>query len=94
MPAITVGLPASLTAPAPAQDYALEAATVEEALRALVDQAPQYAQRVFYRDRLLVVVTLNGEAAAAGRGQGDGALRRRPAGRPDAGRRRLRPETT
>ena len=61
MPAITVGLPASLTAPGPAQDYALEAATVDEALRALVDRAPQYAQRVFYRDRLLVVVTLNGK---------------------------------
>lgn len=60
MPAITVGLPASLTAPGPAQDYALEATTVDDALRALVDQTPQYAQRVFYRDRLLVVVTLNG----------------------------------
>lgn len=67
MPAITVGLPASLTAPAPAQDYALEAATVEEALRALVDQAPQYAQRVFYRGRLLVVVTLNGKQLPPGR---------------------------
>jgi molybdopterin converting factor small subunit len=66
VPAITVGLPASLTAPAPAQDYALEAATVEEALRALVDQAPQYAQRVFYRDRLLVVVTLNGRQLPPG----------------------------
>ena len=67
MPAITVGLPASLTAPGPAQDYALEAATVDEALRALVDQAPQYAQRVFYRDRLLVVVTLNGKQLQPGR---------------------------
>ena len=67
MPAITLGLPASLTAPSPAQDYALEAATVDEALRALVDQAPQYAQRVFYRDRLLVVVTLNGTQLQAGR---------------------------
>jgi sulfur carrier protein ThiS len=61
VPAITVGLPASLTAPGPARDYALEAGTVHEALRALVEQAPQYAQRVFYRDRLLVVVTLNGK---------------------------------
>lgn len=67
MPAITVGLPASLTAPDPAQDYALEAATVDEALRALVDQAPQYAQRVFYRGRLLVVVTLNGTQLQPGR---------------------------
>jgi molybdopterin converting factor small subunit len=60
VPAITIGLPASLTAPGPAQDYALEAATVGAALRALVERAPQYEQRVFYRDRLLVVVTLNG----------------------------------
>ena len=60
MPTITVGLPASLTAPGPAQDHVVEAATVGEALRALVAHAPQYAQRVFYRDRLLVVVTLNG----------------------------------
>ncbi len=67
MPAITVGLPASLTAPGPAQDYSLEAATVDEALRALVDQAPQYAQRVFYRGRLLVVVTLNGTQLQPGR---------------------------
>jgi molybdopterin converting factor small subunit len=67
MPAITVGLPASLTAPGPAHDYALEAATVDEALRALVEQAPQYAQRVFYRDRLLVVVTLNGRQLHPGR---------------------------
>ena len=67
MPAITVGLPTSLTAPAPAQDYALEAATVDEALRTLVDRAPQYAQRVFYRDRLLVVVMLNGSQLPPGR---------------------------
>jgi molybdopterin converting factor small subunit len=60
VPAITVGLPASLTAPAPAQDVVLDAATVGEALRVLVGRTPQYAERVFYRDRLLVVVTLNG----------------------------------
>jgi hypothetical protein len=64
VPVITVGLPASLTAPGPAQDYPLEAATVDEALRALVEQEPRYAQRVFYRDRLLVVVTLNGKQLA------------------------------
>ena len=40
---------------------------MDEALRALVDQAPQYAQRVFYRDRLLVVVTLNGKHLPPGR---------------------------
>lgn len=67
MPAITVGLPASLTAPAPARDVDLEAGTVGEALRALVDQSPQYAPRIFHRDRLLVVVTLNGRQLPPGR---------------------------
>lgn len=61
MPAITVGLPAALTAPQPARDVACEAATVDEALHAVVEQAPQYEQRIFYGDRLLIVVTLNGK---------------------------------
>jgi len=61
VPAITVSLPAALTAPQPARDVACEASTVAEALRAVVDQAPQYEQRIFYGDRLLVVVTLNGK---------------------------------
>ena len=61
MPAITVGLPAALTAPGPPRDYTFEAATVDEALRAVVEQAPQYGPRIFYRDRLLVVVALNGK---------------------------------
>ena len=61
MPAITVGLPAALTSPAPARDVACEASTVDEALRAVVEQAPHYEQRIFYGDRLLVVVTLNGK---------------------------------
>ena len=60
MPAITVGLPAALTAPSPPREYACEAATVGEALHEVVDQAPQYGSRIFYGDRLLVVVTLNG----------------------------------
>ena len=61
MPAITVGLPAALTSPQPARDVACEASTVGEALHAVVEQAPQYEQRIFYGDRLLVVVTLNGK---------------------------------
>jgi hypothetical protein len=61
MPAITVGLPAALTSPAPARDVACEASTVDQALRAVVEQAPHYEQRIFYGDRLLVVVTLNGK---------------------------------
>ena len=60
MPTVTVVLPAALTSPQPARDVACEAATVHEALRAVVEQAPQYGQRIFYGDRLLVVVTLNG----------------------------------
>jgi sulfur carrier protein ThiS len=60
VPAITVGLPAAMTAPRPAREVACEASTVDEALRAVVEQAPQLEQRIFYGDRLLVVVTLNG----------------------------------
>ena len=60
MAAITVGLPAALTSPQPAREVACEASTVGEALNAVVEQAPQYRQRIFYGDRLLVVVTLNG----------------------------------
>ena len=64
MPAITVGLPAALTAPQPPRDYACDAATVGEALRKVVAHSPQYAQRIFYGERLLVVVTLNGKHVA------------------------------
>jgi sulfur carrier protein ThiS len=60
VPAITVGLPAALTSPHAARDMACDASTVVEALRAVVEQAPHYEQRIFYGDRLLVVVTLNG----------------------------------
>jgi molybdopterin converting factor small subunit len=66
VPAITIGLPTSLTAPDPARDHSLEAATVGAALRELVAQTPQYEQRVFYRDRLLVTVTLNGRSLPPG----------------------------
>jgi molybdopterin converting factor small subunit len=61
VPAITVGLPAALTSPQPARDVHCEASTVDEALRAVVEQAPQFEQRIFYGDRLLVVLTLNGK---------------------------------
>ncbi len=69
MPAITVGLPAALTAPQPPRDYACEAATVGAALRGVVEQSPQYAQRIFYGQRLLVVVTLNGKHVPPGQVQ-------------------------
>ncbi len=72
MPAITVGLPAALTSPQPARDFTCEASTVLEALRAVVGQAPQYEQRIFYGDRLLVVVTLNGRHLPPGQVKGTG----------------------
>lgn len=72
MPAITVGLPAALTSPQPAREVACEASTVVEALRAVVAQAPQYEQRIFYGDRLLVVVTLNGRHLPPGKIQETG----------------------
>jgi sulfur carrier protein ThiS len=66
VPAVTVGLPAALTSPDPAGEMTCEAATVGEALRAVVAQAPQYEQRIFYGRRLLVVVTLNGKPVPPG----------------------------
>ena len=66
MPGITIGLPASLTAPDPAQEHEVQAGTVGEALRTLVAQHPRFEQRVFYRDRLLVVVALNGRPLPPG----------------------------
>ena len=89
MPAIIVSLPAALTAPQPARDVACQASTVDEALRAVVEQAPQYEQRIFYGDRLLVVVTLNGKHLPPDDGPADRADRRRPRRGPAAGRRRL-----
>jgi sulfur carrier protein ThiS len=66
VPAITVGLPAALTAPQPPRDYACEAATVGQALEQVVRQAPQYGPRIFYGERLLVVVTVNGKHVPPG----------------------------
>lgn len=69
MPVITVGLPAALTAPEPARDVVCDAATVAEALREVAARSPRYGQRLFYGDRLLVIVCLNGRhlpPAAAG----------------------------
>ena len=60
MPSITVGLPAALTSPEPPSVVTCDAATVFEALRGVAARSPRYEQRLFYRDRLLVVVSLNG----------------------------------
>ena len=60
MPSVHVSLPAALTSPEPPLVIDCEAATVVEALRAAVAQAPRFAQRVFFNDRLLVSVVVNG----------------------------------
>ena len=64
MPSVQVTLPAALTSPEPAVVLDCDAGTVAEALRAAVAQAPRFAQRVFFKDRLLVSVVLNGRHLA------------------------------
>jgi molybdopterin converting factor small subunit len=64
MPNVHVSLPAALTSPEPPEVLDCEAGTVAEALRAAVAQAPRYAQRLFFKDRLLVSIVLNGRHLA------------------------------
>jgi molybdopterin converting factor small subunit len=64
MPSVHVSLPAALTSPEPPVVLDCEASTVAEALRAAVAQAPRFAQRIFFNDRLLVSVVLNGRHLA------------------------------
>jgi molybdopterin converting factor small subunit len=64
VPNVQVTLPATLTSPEPAVVLDCDAGTVAEALRAAVAQAPRFAQRVFFKDRLLVSVVLNGRHLA------------------------------
>ena len=64
MPSVQVTLPAALTSPEAAVVLDCDAGTVAEALRAAVAQAPRYAQRIFFNDRLLVSVVLNGRHLA------------------------------
>lgn len=77
MPAVTVRLPAALTSPEPATEVGCEASTVGEALLAVAAQRPRFGQRLFYGDRLLVIVAVNGrhlapsEAKATGLAAGD-----------------------
>jgi len=76
VPSVQVTLPAALTSPEPAVILACEADTVAEALRAAVAQAPRYEPRIFFNDRLLVSVVLNGRhlapAAASSTRLGEG----------------------
>ena len=60
MPPVTIGLPPAFADSHQQTDVACDAATVGEALQRLADQHPRYATRIFYGERLLVVVTLNG----------------------------------
>ena len=60
MPSVHVSLPAALTSPDAPVVLDCEAGSVGEALRAAVAQAPRFAPRIFYGDRLLVSVALNG----------------------------------
>jgi molybdopterin converting factor small subunit len=64
MPRVHVSLPAVLTSPDPPEVIDCEAATVGDALRIAVARAPRFAQRVFFNDRLLVSVVLNGRHVA------------------------------
>ena len=64
MPSVHVILPAALTSPEPVLAVDCEAETVADALRAAVAHAPQYAQRIFFEDRLLVSVVVNGRHLA------------------------------
>jgi molybdopterin converting factor small subunit len=64
MAAVTVSLPAALTSPEPPVELSCEAATVGDALRAVAAQAPRLAQRIFFKERPLVTIVLNGRLLA------------------------------
>jgi molybdopterin converting factor small subunit len=61
VPSVTVGLPPAFLGAHQEPTTVCDAGTVGAALRQLADQRPQYASRIFYGERLLVVVTLNGK---------------------------------
>lgn len=77
MAGVTVHLPASLTAPEPAQDFELEATTVGDAVAQVVALQPRLAARVLFEERPLVSFVLNGrqlrpsEALRTGLAHGD-----------------------
>jgi hypothetical protein len=61
VPSVTVGLPPALVGAQQGSTVGCEAGTVGEALHQLAERQPQHASRIFYGERLLVVVTLNGK---------------------------------
>jgi len=64
VPNVQVALPVALTSPEPEVVLDCDAGTVAEALRAVVAQAPRFAPRIFFNDRLLVSVVVNGRHVA------------------------------
>jgi len=64
MPAVRVSLPAPLTSPDPPAILYCEAGTVAEALQAVKAQVPRFGERIFFGERLLVTVALNGRQLA------------------------------
>ncbi len=60
MPSVRISLPSTLTSPEAPVTVECEGATVAEALGDLAARSPRYGQRIFYGDRLLVSVVLNG----------------------------------
>jgi thiamine biosynthesis protein ThiS len=63
---VRVVLPASLTAPGPAEQIGCEAATVRALLDAVAAVRPDLAGRLLYEGRLLVTVAVNGTMLPAG----------------------------
>ena len=64
MPSVHVSLPAALTSPEAVLVLHCDADTVAEALQDAVAQAPRFAPRIFFKERLLVSVVLNGRHLA------------------------------
>ena len=65
IPRVRVVLPASLTAPKPAEEVGCEAMTVRELLHAVVTVRPGLAGRLLYEGRPLVTVAVNGTVLPA-----------------------------
>jgi sulfur carrier protein ThiS len=61
VPSVTIGMAPALLGANQQPDVICDADTVGGALRQLVEKRPQNASRIFYGERLLVVVTLNGK---------------------------------
>lgn len=65
IPRVRVVLPASLTAPQPAEEISCEATTVRELLDTVAAVRPGLAGRLLYEGRPLVTVAVNGTVLPA-----------------------------